>query len=52
MKLKFNKDFWEDLISITIALAAMCIPAGAIGWFIYKVAKGAYHLLDKLIDKL
>ena len=45
---KFNK---EDLEIIIIGILTS-IPFLLIFWFIYKVAKSVYHLLDKLIDKL
>lgn len=47
-------DFDDILTGVLMALGVLvsCIPIVAIAWFIYKIAAGAYHLLDKLIDKI
>lgn len=52
MKKEFNQDFWTDFITMIVALGAICTPVIAIGWFLLKVAKGVFYLLDKLIDKI
>lgn len=49
---KFNEEFWTDLISLLIAFVAICVPTIAIFWFLLKIARGLFYLLDKLIDKI
>jgi len=43
---------WEIIISAFFALLISSIFTIGIGYFIYKVFSGIYHLLDKLIDKI
>lgn len=47
-----KKEDLQDFIMLTMSCLSIVIPFSLFFWFLYKVAKGAYYLLNKLIDKL
>jgi len=44
-------DMWLQLLAVGLVIIS-CSTFIGVGYFIYKVLTGVYHLLDKLIDKI
>jgi hypothetical protein len=50
--MKIREFFEEGHFAILLSVGGIAFIFGFLCHFIYKVAAGFYHLLDKLIDKL